>query len=280
MNNISKKIIKENYRKFVLIILGIFNLIIFIYEIINFLVLAENSILILAMFIIWLIITIIVLIASFKLPVLYIFPLKDINEFISNISFLTINEHEPWIICYGDLKKHGLLKRKGSHYDKNIAVSIFKEFNQILPDKDIILKSDIDISQEELIKNNLILLGGPLSNEIIYAINQMLPVQLVKTDKFGLIDKGLYSIAKEKVYYSRTIGVFEIIKNPWNKNKLIVILMGLHREGVKVASTLFINFKNLKLNKYNSKIPAKIAELRKNVDDSKILNINDLIEKE
>ncbi|MFH0832931.1 MAG: S-layer protein [Candidatus Aenigmatarchaeota archaeon] len=113
---------------------------------------------------------------------------------------------------------------------------------------------DTDMHEDDL-KNNLILIGGPVTNKITRKINERLPVRF--DDK-----KNIISTLSKRKYITDESGIIVKIKNPYDESKKILVIAGKRYSGTKAAILALL--KNLdeigKGNKHNKKIDAKVVE--------------------
>ena len=127
------------------------------------------------------------------------------------------------LICVGSTDPHGEYKAisRDTHYA--IYLSMFLgQFCELPKNFPIVL--DTDVIAKNLFKNNLILVGGPVTNLITKDINSYLPIKFEKEEGWGLKDKeGLHTRDYE--------GVVEKIRNPFDKTKEIILLSGIRNIG-------------------------------------------------
>lgn len=94
---------------------------------------------------------------------------------------------------------------------------------------------DINVKSKEKFDENFILIGGPGVNVITLKFNEYLPVKFdtkftgeAPTANFG---KGFVSKKTGKTYTDNTVGVIEKIKNPFDKNKSVIVCAGISKKG-------------------------------------------------
>ena len=88
-------------------------------------------------------------------------------------------------------------------------------------------------------KNNLILIGGPVTNRITKKINDKLPIRFDKK-------KNIYSSLTKKTYRSDDCGIIVKIANPSDKEKGIMVIAGKRFSGTRAAIIAFLkNFEEL-----------------------------------
>ena len=136
------------------------------------------------------------------------------------------------------------------------------------PDKNK-FKMDTQLKDGDL-KENMILIGGPTVNIASGEINDSLPIKFTK--------KGIYSSCSGKTYSYDESGMIVKIKNPFNKEKRILIIAGNTHLGTKACiAALYDRFEEISSgNKHKPRIHAKVVEGidtngDENIDSAKIL---------
>ena len=109
-----------------------------------------------------------------------------------------------------------------------------------------VIKTDAEITEDELARHNLIVVGGADSNEILAEVYDM-------TDAMGVTD----------VYPGAGKGVLEILRNPWGKGKAMLLVAGIDEWGVKAGSEMLSDLKgvdksNLVVNREKKILPEKV----------------------
>lgn len=138
------------------------------------------------------------------------------------------------LICVGSTDPHGEYKSvaKDTHYAMYLTM-FFGQFCELPKNFPIVL--DTDVISKNLFKNNIILIGGPVTNLVTRDVNSYLPIKFEKEDGWGLKDRdGVHTRDYE--------GVVEKIKNPFDKSKDIILLSGIRHIGTFssiLASTKF-----------------------------------------
>ncbi|MFQ6051794.1 MAG: hypothetical protein ACE5K4_08885 [Candidatus Hydrothermarchaeota archaeon] len=96
--------------------------------------------------------------------------------------------------------------------------------------------TDKDVSDAIFANNNLVVIGGPAINTICARINENLPVRFSKNKDWSIVsEKGKY--------YEPGTGVVEIITNPKNPEKTILVVAGLDRWGTYAGVRYLISSK-------------------------------------
>lgn len=115
------------------------------------------------------------------------------------------------------------------------------------------VKLDTEVRESDL-ENNLILIGGPITNKITQKINSKLPIRFE--------NGNIKSTLSKETYQQDEIGMIVKIKNPFNKEKSILVVAGNRFAGTKAAIIAFLKkFKKITQgNVHNNSIKAKIVE--------------------
>ena len=75
------------------------------------------------------------------------------------------------------------------------------------------VKLDTDVKAEKVLKNNMILVGGPGVNIVTYDCNKKFPYFFnVQSSKYGFLMGGIVSKKTGEVYGDDNVGVIEKIK--------------------------------------------------------------------
>ena len=146
-------------------------------------------------------------------------------------------------ICVGSTDPHGEYKAvsRDTHYALYLSMFLgqFVDLPKAFP---IVL--DTDVIAKNLFKNNLIVVGGPVTNLVTRDINMHLPVKFVKEEGWTLKDRnGIHSRDYE--------GVVESIKNPFDKTKDIILFGGVRHIGTLAAILAGTKFNRLTFRDYN-----------------------------
>jgi len=114
---------------------------------------------------------------------------------------------------------------------------------------------DIQVTKSEL-KDNLILIGSPRGNTITYKLNSQLPIYFDENNEWAMVSK-----ITGKTYEDDFGGVVEIIRNPFNKDKKVLILAGRRTRGTMSAVLAFTKYHEevMKGNIKDKKIIARIV---------------------
>jgi len=113
--------------------------------------------------------------------------------------------------------------------------------------KDFCARLDVDIKAENKTNENLILVGGILTNIITKELNPYLPIRYLE-DKFPY--RSIYSEVTNKTYPDDNIGIISKIVNPNNTEKSIILIAGNTNGGTKAAIIAFKRYTDKVLRKY------------------------------
>ncbi|WP_056934368.1 DUF4932 domain-containing protein [Thermococcus barophilus] len=141
-------------------------------------------------------------------------------------SFMKHSKSGRIVIVYGTINPD----RSGNEHDKQLAELIWRSLTH--RGYNVTVKTDTEVTEEDL-KSYLILIGGPVANNVTRQVNDLLKVRFIK--KNG--EYVLYSEYTNRTYLSKDVGVLEVIRNPWNVGKLITLIAGITREGTFVPYT-------------------------------------------
>ncbi len=118
------------------------------------------------------------------------------------------------------------------------------------------VKLDTEVNPEEL-KQNLILIGGPIVNKITEQINDSLPVHFEKGDTLTI-----KSTITGNTYTGDELGIIVRTKNPLSPDHNVLLIAGKRHAGTKAAIVGILKHFNevTKGNKYDESIMAKVVE--------------------
>lgn len=150
-------------------------------------------------------------------------------------------------ICVGSPDPHGEYRAiaRDTHYAIYLAMFL-GQFCELPKDFPVLL--DTDVIARNLFKQNLIVVGGPVTNLITRDINNFLPMKFAKEEGWALKDReGMHSRDYE--------GVVEKIKNPFDKSKEVIMLGGIWNIGTLSAMLAATRFSKLTFRSYNDEAP-------------------------
>ena len=157
------------------------------------------------------------------------------------------------IIVYGTQNPD----KSGTEYDKETAEEYKRGLERSFiwfygSSPEIIVKADVDLTDDDL-KENLILIGGPVANKITRELNDKLPITFVqdengwslKRNRGAVKDFHAFLVANgdirelpldDTIPCDGSMGVLQTIKNPWNEKNFIIVFAGLTRYGTRSIS--------------------------------------------
>ncbi|WP_324734813.1 DUF4932 domain-containing protein [Thermococcus sp. SY098] len=141
-------------------------------------------------------------------------------------SFMKHSKSGRIVIVYGTINPD----RSGNEHDKQLAELIWRSL--VHRGYNVTVRADINVTEKDL-RSYLILIGGPVANNITRQVNDLLKVRFIKKDG----EYVLYSEYTNRTYLSNDVGVFEIVRNPWDKRKLLTLIAGITRDGTFVPYT-------------------------------------------
>ena len=208
----------------------------------------------------------------------FFFALSDFKEG-QNVSAIEPNFLKPFIkngeldaiFVIGSPDPHGPQKARSrdGYLGIDLALSIGTSLSRVSKSRVVL---DIDLKNSDMEKNNLIVIGGPIVNKVSFLLNKKMPIQF--DDK----KRGFYSTLSKKWYLDDDTGVIMNVKNPFNKDKQVMLIEGKRYSGTKAAVLAFLkHFKELESgNKYSKKAMCKIVngidlDSDGNVDDVEFL---------
>jgi len=177
---------------------------------------------------------------------------KSNSEFLE--PFIKNGELNAMIIV-GSPDPHGPEKARSrdGYYGIDLALFIGTFLNYV---PDLNVRLDTEVRQDDL-KNNLILIGGPVVNKITKDINEKMPIFFDKSNHWDIKS----SISKN-IYPTDETGLIVKFKNPFNKDKRILLVAGKRYSGTRAAIIAFLKyFKEItKGNIHNKNIKARVVE--------------------
>lgn len=181
---------------------------------------------------------------------------ENIYEFLSPI---IMNGRMNSIIIFGSPEPHGPTRSRAK--DLKIGAELCLFFGSFLKEySEEYTKLDIEVKDSELKKNNLVVVGGPGVNTIAAKINDVLPIRFAK--KVNERYLAIYSSLSKKYYEEETQGIVLKTKNPFNKDKHLLLIAGRRYNGTRAAMlSLIKHLKDIcKGNKYNGEIFGHVVE--------------------
>ncbi|MEM0118627.1 MAG: helix-turn-helix domain-containing protein [Conexivisphaerales archaeon] len=132
-------------------------------------------------------------------------------------------------IVVGSPEPHGRFRAsaRDGHYATQLALYIG---SIALPSSSFAVKLDTDTKVEMSYTDNMVLIGGPATNQIMADVNNTLPVRFDETNYWaGLLDE------KGRRFSSDTDALIAKVRNPFNPQKHIVAIAGIRHVGTKAA---------------------------------------------
>ncbi|MEM5810767.1 MAG: S-layer protein [Candidatus Aenigmatarchaeota archaeon] len=164
------------------------------------------------------------------------------------------------ILIVGSPDPHGKYGAQASDGSAaiDLALMIGSFLNHVSPN----YKLDTEIREGDL-KNNLILVGGPKANILIDRINKNLPIYFDTKNEFNIV-----STLTKTVYNEDDVGIIIKMKNPFAKDKEILLLSGKRFKGTKSAILGLVKYlKKLENgNKFNEGIARVVRGIDRDAD--------------
>lgn len=157
------------------------------------------------------------------------------------------------VIIVGSPEPHGPEKARSrdGYYGIDFALFLgsFLTYN-----KKLNVKLDTEAREEDLRNNNLILIGGPIVNNISSKINSKLAVHFESNN--------IRSTISNKTYTSESSGLIVKAKNPFNHDKSLLLIAGKRYSGTRATIIAFLKYFDVicRGNKHNPKVFAKVVE--------------------
>lgn len=124
--------------------------------------------------------------------------------------------------------------KNASEVELDSAQAIAAKLEQLIGNEPVI-KSDAALTEDDKVNYNLILVGTPDSNSLLQEVGD---------------PEGLYRLlcwaAKEYPEEWSSRGAVEILRNPWNEDKAMLLVAGINEEGVKAGSEALTDDEKIK----------------------------------
>ena len=151
---------------------------------------------------------------------------KSLEPFVSN-------GKADFIIVVGSPDPHGPWNERA--LDSPTAIDLALFIGSFISEKVMpVYRLDVETREKDL-KNNLILVGGPIVNMVTKRVNKILPVNF-ETNKRDIISR-----ISKNVYRDDQFGSINMIENPWNRSKRILVFAGKRFPGTRAAILAFMN---------------------------------------
>jgi len=151
---------------------------------------------------------------------------KSLEPFIRNGKI-------DFTIVIGSPDPHGPWKERALDSPTAIDLALFLgsfASERVMPN----YKLDIEMREKDM-KGNLILVGGPVVNMITRRLNKALPVN------FDLNRRDIISRISKNVYRDDQFGSINLVENPWNRSKRILVFAGKRFPGTRAAILAFMS---------------------------------------
>ncbi len=156
------------------------------------------------------------------------------------------------LIIVGSPDPHGLDKARSrdGYYGIDLALFIGTFLNYV-PVFNV--KLDTEVRDNDL-ENNLILIGGPITNKITEKVNPKLPIRFE--------NGNIKSTISNEIYPQDECGLIVKTKSPFNKDKYILVVAGKRFSGTRAAIIAVLkDFKKITAgNIHNTSIKANVVE--------------------
>lgn len=175
-------------------------------------------------------------------------PMHEENPVLKNFLFPFISGGKiNCKIVVGSPDPHGPYQVRGRDGHYGIDLALFLGQYGSIPDK-FSTKLDVDVKAEKADNDNMILIGGPLTNTITHEINNFLPVKFER-ERFPF--RAIISEKTNKKYSEDSCGLLAKIINPKNPEKAIMVLAGVRFNGTKSAVLALTRFSDKILKNYS-----------------------------
>lgn len=164
------------------------------------------------------------------------------------------------LIVVGSPDPHGKYGAQAS--DGSVAIDLALMIGSFLHNVSPNYKLDTEIREEDL-KNNLVLVGGPKANILIERINTKLPIYFDTKNEFNIV-----STLTKSVYTEDNVGIIVKMKNPFAKDREVLLLSGKRFGGTKAAILGMVKYlKKLEDgNKFDEGIARVVHGIDRNAD--------------
>ncbi|MEM3403316.1 MAG: helix-turn-helix domain-containing protein [Nitrososphaeria archaeon] len=132
-------------------------------------------------------------------------------------------------IVVGSPEPHGPFRAvaRDGHYAAQLSYYLGKCFGY---PTNFFVRLDTDIKAEKLYDENLVLIGGPITNLLVSELNQYLKVKFIEPNYWsGIIDN------EGNVFSGETDALITKIRNPFDRRKCVIAVAGVRHQGTKSA---------------------------------------------
>jgi len=160
------------------------------------------------------------------------------------------------IIIVSSPDPHGRFGAASS--DGYAAIDLALFLGSFLREPEINYRLDTQVDEDDL-KKNLILLGGPKANIVVDKLNKFLPIYFDEKNEWQIV-----STLSKNVYRDDDIGLIIKMRNPFSPKNYVLMFCGRRFKGTRAATLALIKHAN-ELEK-NNKFKEGIARLVKGID--------------
>jgi DNA-binding transcriptional ArsR family regulator len=160
------------------------------------------------------------------------------------------------IIIVSSPDPHGRFGAASS--DGYAAIDLALFLGSFLREPEINYRLDTQVDEDDL-KKNLILVGGPKANIVVDRLNKFLPIYFDEKNEWQIV-----STLSKNVYRDDDIGLIIKMRNPFNPKNYVLMFCGRRFKGTRAATLALIKHAN-ELEK-NNKFREGIARLVKGID--------------
>ncbi|MFQ5405605.1 MAG: S-layer protein [Candidatus Micrarchaeia archaeon] len=159
------------------------------------------------------------------------------------------------LFILGSPDPHGEYRGRGSEYP---AAELAMNLGQYASFSYPLYRLDTEVEEHHK-KENLFALGGPKVNAVVNSLNPHLPIKFAE-NTFDITS----SLSGKK--YSENVGIVELVTNPFNKQKKVLVVSGRDHNSTRVA-VLSIITKREKLEKGNTHDSSVLAKVVQGFDE-------------
>ena len=171
------------------------------------------------------------------------------------------------IIIVSSPDPHGRFGAASS--DGYAAIDLALFLGSFLRRAEINYRLDTQVDEEDL-KNNLILIGGPKANMVVDKLNKFLPIYFDEKNDWQIV-----STLSKTVYRDEDVGLVIKMRNPFNTKSYVLLFCGKRFKGTRAATLALI--RHAKLLEEGNKFKDGIARVVKGVDKDSDGIIDDCI---
>ncbi len=149
---------------------------------------------------------------------------SELRDFLSD--FVSDGRFSGYFVV-GSPDPHGPQKARARDGHYTIDLALF--FGKICAvPENFSVSLDVDLKSRGIEKENLVVVGGPVTNLISDSLNEHLPVKFSDTQPWELV-------SKKGRYNDESVGMIAKIPNPLDKSKSVLFLAGISSLGTKAA---------------------------------------------